>query len=80
MGDLICSLVEPVFSCKHPIAAKISNEGFILANYADTKGVLALFSINGKHLKSIALEEQILVGVVTVTVTKNIGHRFKKVM
>ena len=61
MGDLLCNMIEPS-SCSHPIAVAISNEGFILANYADKKGVLALFSINGKHYSSATLEEQVLVG------------------
>lgn len=61
MGDLLCSLVEPS-ACGHPIAVTISNEGFILANYADKRGVLALFSVNGTHYRSESLEEQVLVG------------------
>lgn len=62
MGELLCTLVEPS-SCGHPIAVTISNEGYILATYADKKGVLALFSVNGKHLASSTLEEQILVSI-----------------
>lgn len=68
MGDLLCSLVEPS-GCNHPIAVTISNEGFILANYADKKGVLALFSINGNYFKSVTLEEQVLVSVDILTVS-----------
>ncbi|XP_028409384.1 neurobeachin-like [Dendronephthya gigantea] len=60
MGELLCTLVEPS-SCSHPIAVTISGEGYILATYADKKGVLALFSVNGKHLASSALEDQVLV-------------------
>lgn len=62
MGDLLCALVEPS-RCSHPMAVTISDEGFVLANYADKKGILALFSINGKHYSSVTLEEQILVSV-----------------
>jgi hypothetical protein len=67
VGDLLCTLVEPS-SCSHPIAVTISNEGFILANYADKKGVLALFSVNGKHYRSDTLEEQVLVSVHIINV------------
>ena len=62
MGDLLCTLVEPG-GCSHPITVAISNEGFVLANYADKKGILALFSINGKHRNSIVLQDQVLVSL-----------------
>ncbi len=74
MGDLLSTLVEPSM-CNHPIAVTISNEGFILANYADKKGVLALFSVNGKHYRSQALEEQVFVSIHILTIYfEDVGH------
>ncbi len=60
-GELLRSL-RTTTSNLHPLRISIGNDGFVAVNYShDDRSQLATFTINGKILKEVGLEDVILV-------------------
>ena len=79
-GELLRSLHSPSGSL-HPQLVRISNDCYVIVNYAPSdKSHLATFTLNGKHLKEVGIDDELYVSIFRITISRIVSITDNRVL